>query len=515
MADTPSKSGQYELEVTDFGPIARAKVELRPLTVFVGPAHTGKSYLATLVYALHKTFGEHFMRRWSPALLAFDSRPDELDALLKERSRQENVVEEPGAMPAPLQAVFQSAFQGEDLPTRTQLLKEEIHRCFSIAKLRELVREDGQASEETRVALRLFTTREPLQLEYKIFPDDTPEIQGGIPASALQELWHAIEKEKVPGLSSLFTQEQVPDTQDTEKQAPLRQAFALITGKILGPIRRSIFYLPASRTGVMQSHQVLVSSLIHRATTAGLRPSESIPMLPGTLGDFLLHLVETGQGRTARFLRRDYSEGDEKNRIRQLAQEMERDILQGTVRVATSGIQYPLFQYIPEHWPEDGTPIPLMRASSMVSELAPIVLYLRHLVRPGDTLIVEEPESHLHPAAQAKLARHLVKMMQAGVRIIITTHSDWMLEQFINLVNLSDLPPEQRKGLEVADLALERKDFGAWIFAPQEKAGGTVVEELQIGSQGSSLPPDYSKVTEHLYNEWAEIYDRLARLSNK
>ncbi len=36
-----------ELEVADFGPIVNAKIDLRPLTVFVGPSNTGKSYLAT------------------------------------------------------------------------------------------------------------------------------------------------------------------------------------------------------------------------------------------------------------------------------------------------------------------------------------------------------------------------------------------------------------------------------------------------------------------------------------
>ena len=36
-----------------------------------------------------------------------------------------------------------------------------------------------------------------------------------------------------------------------------------------------------------------------------------------------------------------------------------------------------------------------------------MVLYLRYLVRPGDLLIIEEPESHLHPAMQAAFAREL------------------------------------------------------------------------------------------------------------
>ena len=45
------------LDVADCGPVARARVELRPLTVFVGPSNTGKSWLATLAYALHRYFG--------------------------------------------------------------------------------------------------------------------------------------------------------------------------------------------------------------------------------------------------------------------------------------------------------------------------------------------------------------------------------------------------------------------------------------------------------------------------
>ena len=55
MAD-PTVQDSIELEVNDFGPIVDAKIDLRPLTVFVGPSNTGKSYLATLIYALHRYF---------------------------------------------------------------------------------------------------------------------------------------------------------------------------------------------------------------------------------------------------------------------------------------------------------------------------------------------------------------------------------------------------------------------------------------------------------------------------
>ena len=40
------------ISVKNFGPIAEGSVDLKPLTIFVGPSNTGKSYMATAVYAV-------------------------------------------------------------------------------------------------------------------------------------------------------------------------------------------------------------------------------------------------------------------------------------------------------------------------------------------------------------------------------------------------------------------------------------------------------------------------------
>ena len=45
------------INVKNFGPIEEAEIDLRPLTVFVGESNTGKTYLAALIYALHRNFG--------------------------------------------------------------------------------------------------------------------------------------------------------------------------------------------------------------------------------------------------------------------------------------------------------------------------------------------------------------------------------------------------------------------------------------------------------------------------
>ena len=138
-----------------------------------------------------------------------------------------------------------------------------------------------------------------------------------------------------------------------------------------------------------------------------------MPILSGVLADFLEQFIELGD------LPRSGSRRNEK-----LAARLEKAILGGSIRHEGSEnreISYPSFFYLPDGWKED---LPLMRASSMVSELAPVVLYLRHIVRSGVVLIIEEPESHLHPAMQVKFTRLLATAVRSGIRIIMTTHSE-------------------------------------------------------------------------------------------
>ena len=54
-------------------------------------------------------------------------------------------------------------------------------------------------------------------------------------------------------------------------------------------------------------------------------------------------------------------------------------------------------------------------------------------------LIIEEPEAHLHPAAQTQMAVALTGLVRAGVRVVLTTHSDWLLKEISNLIREGEL----------------------------------------------------------------------------
>ena len=49
------------------------------------------------------------------------------------------------------------------------------------------------------------------------------------------------------------------------------------------------------------------------------------------------------------------------------------------------------------------------------------------IAKPGDLLIIENPEAHLHPSAQSKIGMLLALAAQNGVQVIIETHSDHLL----------------------------------------------------------------------------------------
>ena len=101
-------------------------------------------------------------------------------------------------------------------------------------------------------------------------------------------------------------------------------------------------------------------------------------------------------------------------------------MLRGKIRIEDS-----------ESFPEinchhDGHILPLNRASAMVTAVAPLVLYIKYLVRFGTVFIIEEPEANLHPLHQITLAQCLVDLVRSGVYVLISTHSPYLVEQMGN-----------------------------------------------------------------------------------
>ncbi len=78
--------------------------------------------------------------------------------------------------------------------------------------------------------------------------------------------------------------------------------------------------------------------------------------------------------------------------------------------------------------------IPLYSASSTVKSLMNLYFYLKHLAKPGDILIIDEPELNLHPENQRKLAKLFSRLTKCGLKLLMTTHSDYLIEELNNLI---------------------------------------------------------------------------------
>ena len=81
--------------------------------------------------------------------------------------------------------------------------------------------------------------------------------------------------------------------------------------------------------------------------------------------------------------------------------------------------------------------IPLHLASSSVGEMTNLFFFLARLAgRENYVLIIDEPESHLDTANQIQIARLLVSLVNSGTKVLITTHSDYIIKEINNLIML-------------------------------------------------------------------------------
>ena len=89
--------------------------------------------------------------------------------------------------------------------------------------------------------------------------------------------------------------------------------------------------------------------------------------------------------------------------------------------------------------------IPLYLSSSLVKSWSGVVIYLRHLAQKGDILMIDEPEINLHPKSQVLIARFLAKMVNRGIKIVVSTHSDYIIKEINNLIMLKNDNPKAKK----------------------------------------------------------------------
>ncbi len=167
----------------------------------------------------------------------------------------------------------------------------------------------------------------------------------------------------------------------------------------------------------------------------------------------------------------------------QIARWLQDEIMHG--KVEASEDEVPSFTYIPEN---TNVSVPLHAASSMITELAPFLILLKQGLLPRQ-IIFEEPEAHLHLSAQRLIARALARLVNLGVSVLVTSHSDTFVQQINNLMHLYQHP--QRLSL-MKELGYEEGDLinpaDAKLYEFSERGDKTDVREVNREAAGFIVP---------------------------
>lgn len=218
-------------------------------------------------------------------------------------------------------------------------------------------------------------------------------------------------------------------------------------------------YMPASRQGILQNHKLLLSRYARAASYAGIGDN-CAPKISGGAVDLLNTLFTMPR---------------EHGPCRAIARRLESGTLGG--RVTISGAEF-----FPEIiYRRGGRVVPMHRAASAVSNIAPLVLYLKYLVKPRHVLIMEEPEAHLSPEQQIAMAKCLVDLVRSGVYILISTHSPYMVEQIGNYLQAGGVS-DKTKLPGNKDRYIMCDEFAAYSFEPDK--GMSVVKGVDESEDG-------------------------------
>ncbi len=504
-AETSSRV-DVRITVENFGPIEKGEVELRPLTIFVGASNTGKTYFSVLIYALHNTL-EGFSRipvvgrqasrlfeRFLGSFVASDEEQAAMSAVAEELGDRLRLEDRPlkfTDLPERAREEAKKTLLGSD--GAMEGLVDELRRCFDLPSASRLIRA-WEGVDRAKVSLRVSEEKRDLWR-----CDATVSDSGSVVSGEIEDM--VLLPARGPGSELGGRLKRMAAYLDAGQFPLALQQFPYVVGLD----SREAHYLPAARSGIMQSHRVIASAVMARATRAGLERIGELPTFPGPLADFMQQLIDyTGQEDGFRRASKRLEA------VQTIASEMEDGTLGGKIlveRKLPGG--YPEFLYRPRNATQS---IGLGQVSSMVTELAPMVLFLRDGMGPGDTLIIEEPEAHLHPAAQTEMAYTLAQLVNAGVRVVATTHSDWLLKAFGNQMREGEFN-EKTGGFvdeSSAQTQLRPEDVGVWLFRRGEAGGGSTVDEIPFDRIEGIEPSDYEAIAEELYNRSAELQNRLA-----
>ena len=237
----------------------------------------------------------------------------------------------------------------------------------------------------------------------------------------------------------------------------------LVESTIKGTLPVDSVYLPASRTGYLQTYKILANkAVVNRYTTSD---DNEINQLSIIISFFINQLNSSTDFKENKF-----------------AEYIENFIMGGRVNIYkdSSDIDFEL---------SNGNKIDLNLLSSTVSELIPLVVFLkRGLIKRNGLLVIEEPEAHLSFKNQKLIAKLITLLLQNNIKVLITTHSDFLIYELNNLIMKDTLHKnkehisEDIKELLKDEISLDYRKVSLYNFTLKNE--NSIIDKVEINKYG-------------------------------
>ncbi|WP_295681229.1 AAA family ATPase [uncultured Fibrobacter sp.] len=442
-----------KLNVENFGKIKSASVELNGYAIFVGDNNSGKSYLMQLVYGLLDAF--RYIHGIGD-IPSFHLPTDEKPMVVEQNFLQEYLDALNAWLEKEKNAIVKKTFNYEIAIGRIWLSHNESSPVFSMKTAAKSIAASSKESKND------FS-------RYEFFVGTKSVLRWGVSNKITQK-----HKERVA------------------KDTLCRLIVSHFTSKnVFGD---DLLYLPACRSGLNLLYKEAVGEYASRDSFMESGDSDSLPPAKklGLTKPFLDYML---------FLMQYKEDEDNEQKNKSLISFVEKEILKGGHIISKNDE----IQYITE----DGLKLPLHVSSSMVNEISPIRLLLSSRNRIKN-IFYDEIETSQHPKTQLQLARLLNRLVNAGFKMIVSTHSDTMAAAISNLVALSFAKDKERKckvlGYEKDDL-LQKDVVHAYQFIKDEDGRSVVTEIEKFNELGMGYDFSlFSEVSSKLFNDAKIIY---------
>lgn len=470
------------IKIKNFGPIKEADIDIAPLTIFIGPNSSGKSYLSLLIHSIlnsYNNLGLNFYNKIRHDCVnkflendteSFKEFKDSLNEYINSKPK---LSDDPFKFPAEkFKIILEDSF-GQVL---NDLIEEKLKGNFSnnLNKLNQFQKfpfefsfnNNSFINEDGNLKLnKFFIDLNSVKNEGLSSENDNIasfQINEDIVSIKLNYiLWH-----------NFFDKDEYF----------IETIFMMIVSSVMDLFNHTSYYLSAIGDELFKDINFFISK--------GINDDLDFSNIQKEL---LTNFFK---------VREDMEHGPFYN----LAIGLEHELLGGELQFKKGEIKDELL-FVDEEY---GIDFELGLTSSFIRELTPLIIYLKYFLQKGNTLIIEEPENHLHPRNQRILVKYFVKAINEGLNIILTTHSDYIIEQFNNFVRLGNSDEKILKELNYDKTnILNDNDIRIYHFKDDGNYN-FISNELNINFTGFN-EENFTEVIEDLYVEAEKINDSSIR----